>query len=117
MMSACRRKALQPRDSLINLGSICANLSAATGCGGGFFIQCLLQLFLCLVVEFVVLARGLASVLPELVSSPDNVHFFGCGHAFIEAQSPLGALGTEGETTLGQNCSNPHSMQAMFQPL
>src|SRR5215216_84675 len=29
---------------------------------------------------------------------------------------PLG-FGNRGETPLGKNCSNPHSMQAMFQPL
>jgi hypothetical protein len=61
-----------------------------------FFIQCLLQLFPGLVVEFVVLARGLASLLPELVSPPDNIHFFGCGHAFSLKRRPaLGGLRTE----------------------
>jgi hypothetical protein len=59
-----------------------------TRAGVGFLIQCLLQLVLGLVVEFVILARGLACLLPELVSSPDNIHFFECGHAFSLKRRP-----------------------------
>jgi hypothetical protein len=33
------------------------------------------------VVKFLVPIRRLASLLPELVSPPDDIHFFGSGHA------------------------------------
>jgi hypothetical protein len=76
------------------LGQNCAWLLDA---GLVFSIQRLLQLFLGLVVEFVVFARGLASLLPELISPPDNIHFLGCGQClFLEAQSRLWGLGAEG---------------------
>src|SRR5215203_5938905 len=38
---------------------------------------------------------------------------WGWPRLFLEAQSRL-QFWDEGETTLGQNCSNPRSMQAMF---
>jgi hypothetical protein len=66
-----------------------------------FSIQRLLQLFLGLVVEFVVFARGLASLLPELISPPDNIHFLGCGHASSLKRSPaFGVWGPRAETAL-----------------
>ena len=46
------------------------------------FVQRLLQLLFGLVIEFFVSTLRLASLLPELVRPPDNIHFFGCvGHA------------------------------------
>ena len=46
------------------------------------FVQRLLQLFLGLVIEFVVSTLRLASLLPEFVRPPDNIHFFErVGHA------------------------------------
>jgi len=44
-----------------------------------FFVQSLLQFFPGLVVEFFVFARWPASLLPEFVGPPDNIHFFRCG--------------------------------------
>jgi hypothetical protein len=64
-----------------------------------FSIHRLLQLFLGLVVEFVVFARGLARLLPELISPPDNIHFFGCGHAY---SFRLWGIGNRGETPARQ---------------
>ena len=67
----------------------------------GFLYPTPLQLFLGLVVEFVVFARGLASPLPELISPLDNIHFLGCGHASSLKRSPaFGVWGPRAETAL-----------------
>src|SRR5215204_99529 len=79
-----------------------------------FLIHCLLQLFLRLVVEFVVLARG-ARQLAARARKLAGQHPFPWGWPclFLEAQSRL-QFWDEGKTTIGQNCSNPRSLQAMF---
>jgi len=74
----------------------CARRSWLFPAGLVFSIQRLLQLFLGLVVEFVVFARGLASLLPELISPPDNIHFLGCGHASSLKRSPALGFGRRG---------------------
>jgi hypothetical protein len=63
--------------------SVCGFRAAASVGSGGltFSVQRLLQLFPCLVVKIFVFVRWLASLLPELVRSPDNIDFLGCSHA------------------------------------
>ena len=73
--------------------------------GIGFFVQILLQLFLGLVVEFFVFIGGLASLLPELVSPPDNIHLLGCGHAVLR----FSVVGGRGEVS-------HHSCELRHQP-
>ena len=51
--------------------------------GVGFIIQRALQLLLSLVVEFLVFTRGLTGLLPELISTPNNIHLFGFSHGLF----------------------------------
>jgi hypothetical protein len=51
--------------------------------GGTFIIQSVLQLLLSLMVEFLVFTWGLTSLLPKLISPPDNIYLFGCRHGLF----------------------------------
>jgi hypothetical protein len=63
---------------------------------GGAFVQSFLQLFLRLMIEFLVPALGLTDLLPKLIRAADNINLSGLAHwvlSWVIAHDPSAEFG------------------------
>jgi hypothetical protein len=70
---------------------------------GGAFVESLLQLFLRLMIEFLVPALGLTGLLPKLIRAADNINLSGLAHWVLSrrlCRTPSAELGRRKDVTV-----------------
>jgi hypothetical protein len=70
---------------------------------GDAFVESLLQLFLRLMIEFLVPALGLTGLLPKLIRAADNINLSGLAHWLLSrrlCRTPSAELGTRKDVTV-----------------